>query len=206
MSAATATVVTRRQRMTSRGVAWGVVGIVILGLALLCWNQIARTLGAPIYVEFSGVNDSNLPVPAGGTATVTDYGTSAVSASLTHVSVGLQWLIAGGIVVQFVLLAAVLLTAGILWAHTREGKPFAHLVIVSLFTLAGLVAVLGVGLEVLNSLTYDQESIETFGADQSFGYGLNISGLSILIGLCIAMLASAFLVGAKLSRDTEGLV
>jgi hypothetical protein len=206
MSAAASTRATSRPRVASRSVAWGAAGVVVAALALLCWNQIAHTLGAPIYAQFTGVATSNLPIPTGGTATVTHYGTNGVGASLTHVSALLQWLIGGEIVVKFVLLAAVLLTAGVLWAQTAAGRPFTRLVIGSLFTLACMVAVLGIGLEVLDSLIYSQESIETFGPVNGGGLRLQVGGLGLIIGLGIAMLASAFLVGAKLSRDTEGLV
>jgi hypothetical protein len=208
MSSADISGMPSRRRITRRTVAWVIAGVFLAGMALLTWNQIARTLGAPIYVQFSGAytSSSNLPAPTGGTATVTEYWTNGVSASLTHVSAQLQWLIAGSIVVTFVLLTAVLLVAGILWVRTAAGRPFTPLVIVSMFTLAGLVAVLGVGLEVLNSFIHSRESIETFGPADGGGYGLQIGGLSVFIGMGIALLASAFLVGARLSRETEGLV
>jgi hypothetical protein len=213
MSAATATVATKRRRIASRGVAWGAVGIVIVGFALLCWNQIARTLGAPVSAELAiqdSPSDVGLPSPHGGSATIVGYGFSGVNVDLTHISTQLQWLIAGEITVKFVLTAAVILVVGVVWARTSLGRPFSRLVTVSLAVLAVMAFVLGSGLDALDSLIAQREAFEAVGSSEFgnyyYGGGFAISGLGLLFGVGIGLLATAFAIGARISRDTEGLV
>jgi hypothetical protein len=184
---------------------------VVIGTALLCWNQIARTLSGVIFVSLAyGGGDPKLAAPSGGTASVRDFSINSVTVGLTHLSSQLQWMIAGNIILQFLLFAAVLLTMGIVWIRTSTGHPFAPVVTHALVALALLVAVAGSGIEVLQSLILSRETIEAVGSSTAGLYydqnGFSFSGLSIIIAFGISVLASAFAIGARLTKDTDGLV
>lgn len=186
-------------------------GAVIAAVALVCWNQIARTLGGPIYTQigFSGT-DANLPRPHGGTAVVQSLQSGAVTVGITHISTQLQWMIVGATLLQYLLLAAAILTIQVVWVRTSKGRPFARSVTVSLVALAILVAVAGSANEVLESLISQREAFEAIGGspanDYYFAQGFSFTGLPLLFALGIGLLASAFAIGARLTRDTDGLV
>jgi hypothetical protein len=204
------------ERTTSKGslgrTIWrGAAAVTVVGMAFLCWNQIARTLGDAILVPFEyGGGVPGLPSPLGGTASVHNTDIEYVSLALTHISAGLQWMIAGDIVLKFLLLAAVVLTVGIVWVRTSSGRPFAPSVTRALATLAVMVAVAGSGIEILESFIGERESFEAFGGGIGGAYadatGFTFSGFSILVAIGIGVLASAFAIGARLTKDTEGLV
>jgi hypothetical protein len=184
---------------------------VIVAVALVCWNQIARALGGPIYTQlgFSGT-DAGLPRPQGGTAVVQGSQSGTVTVAITHISTQLQWMIVGATLLQFLLLAAAILTIQVVWVRTSKGRPFARSVTISLVALAILVAVFGSANEVLESFISQREAFEAIGAsatnDYYFAQGFSFTGLPLLFALGIGLLASAFAIGARLTRDTEGLV
>jgi hypothetical protein len=192
-------------------VIWRIVaGVVVVGMALLCWNQIARDLGGILFFPLQVSDDQSIPRPTGGSAVVSVYSVSAVGIGLTHISAQLQWMLAVQVVIQFLLTTATLLTIGVVWVRTSAGRPFAPSVTRSLTGLAILVAVAGNGNEVLQNFISAREKFEAVGADTNGQYYLNtgftLSGLPLLIAIGIALLASAFAIGARLTRDTEGLV
>ena len=185
-------------------------GAVITAVSLVCWNQIARTLGDPIYTElgFDGSQAHN-PRPHGGTAVVQSYQVGTVTVGIIHVSSQLQWMIAGSIILQFLLLAAIILTIQVVWVRTSKGRPFARSVTVSLVGLSILVALAGSAIEILQSLIAAREAVEILGRtvnNDYYGPGFTFTGLPLMIAIGIALLASAFTIGAHLTRDTEGLV
>jgi hypothetical protein len=184
---------------------------VVVGVGLQCWNQIARTLGAPL--EFAlDINGTRfgLPRPSGGTATIRGYSVDTVNLELTHVSTQLQWMIGFNIVLQFLLVAVVLLVAGFVWIRTSSGRPFARGVTAALVTLAVTVAVVGTGVELLGSLISLREAQEVLGSHDNSTYfysgGISVSGLGIGIGLLIGLLATAFGVGSRISRQRARLL
>jgi hypothetical protein len=200
-------------RASRRGssLLWLIVAcVVVVGMALLCWNQIARNLGGTLYfpLQFGGVH--SLPAPRGGTAVVSSYGVAEVTIGLTHISPQLQWMLGLQTAIQFVLITGTLLTIGVVWVRTSAGKPFAPVVTRSLVGLAILFAVAGTGNEVLQNFIAAREEFEAVGPGTDGTYYLgtlfSLSGASLLIAIGIALLASAFAIGARLTRDTEGLV
>ncbi|HEY2644290.1 MAG TPA: hypothetical protein VGI56_11115 [Galbitalea sp.] len=200
----------RRPRAIPTFVGWSAAVLVVVALGLLCWDQIRRTLGAPVDVMLTPETQPHLPRPRGGTATINSYGVDGVDASLTHVSTQLQWLIGSEIALKFILMTAVILVFGVVWVRTSTGRPFSRLVTVSLAVLAVLAFVLGSGLDALDSLITQREAFEAIGnsggPDFYYNGGFQISGLGLLFGLGIGVLASAFAIGAKLTRETDGLV
>jgi hypothetical protein len=202
-----------RETRPAPGLRWTDVlwpGAVIAAVALVCWNQIARTLGGPIYTQLAlGGDDRTLPRPGGGTAVVQSYQAATATVAATHISSQLQWMIASATVLQFLILAAAILTIQVVWVRTSKGRPFARSVTVSLVGLAILVALAGSANDILQSLIGEREAFEILGSGGSDYYsseGFSFSGLPILVALGIALLASAFAIGAKLTKDTEGLV
>lgn len=210
MSATGITSALRRERAMPRFVGWSAAGIVVGALALLCWDQIRRTLGAPVDVMLTPETQPHVPRPHGGTATIDSYGVNGVDVSLTHISTQLQWLIGGELAVKFFLMAAVVLVFGVVWIRASGGRPFSRLVTVSLGVLAVMAFVLGSGLDALDSLIAQRETFEAIGSldgpNYYSGSGFQITGLGLLFGLGIGVLASAFAIGAKLTRETDGLV
>jgi hypothetical protein len=194
-------------------ILWTIVaGVVVVGSVLACWNQIARDLGAPIPMQLA-IDSSHLglPRPRGGIATIHDYSVNLVDVDLTHISAQLQWLIAINVVLQFLMMAVVLLAIGVIWVRTSAGRPFARSVTASLVAVAIIVAVAGSASEVLQSWVNNREVYEALGRHESTTYfssvaGFSFPGLSLIVGLLIGVLASAFAIGSRLARDTEGLV
>jgi hypothetical protein len=194
-----------------RALIWRIVAIiVVVGMALLCWNQIARNLGGVLYFPLQFSDLQHLPRPSGGSAAVSSYSVGDVTIGLTHISTQLQWMLALETVIQFVLITAVILTIGVVWVRTSAGRPFAPAVTRSLVALAVLVAVAGTGGEVLQNFINAREALEAVGpgtaGDYYLGTGFTLTGTPLLIAIGIALLASAFGIGARLTRDTEGLV
>jgi hypothetical protein len=185
-------------------------GVVVVGLALVCWNQIARDLGSVLYFPLQLSDTQHLPRPAGGTAVVSSYDVAAVTIGLTHISTQLQWMLSLQTVIQFVLITAAILTIGVVWVRTSAGRPFAPAVTRSLVALAVLVAVAGTGSDVLQNFINARETLEAVGASDYGNYYLgtlfSFSGTPIFVAIGISLLASAFAIGARLTRDTEGLV
>jgi hypothetical protein len=199
------------RKLSKSALVWRiVVGVVIVGMALLCWNQIARDLGETLFFPLQVSDNSHIPRPTGGTAVVSSYSVSAVSIGLTHISTQLQWMLALEVVIQFVLITAVLLTIGVVWVRTSAGRPFAPAVTRSLVALAILFAVAGNGSEVLQNFINAREKFEAVGADPYgqyyLGTGFTLTSIPLLVAIGIALLASAFAIGARLTRDTDGLV
>ena len=195
----------------TQSIAWRVIAIVfVVGMALLCWHNIAEALDNPILIHLA-YGTGSLPPVKGGTAVVSHASIATASAELTHASAQLQWLIALSNVNSSVLATAVILVFGVIWVRTSAGLPFARSVTVSLTALSIVVAVLGTFQEVLDSWVGLREAYEAVGNlnysnpyyDQS---GFQVTGLAIYIALGIGVLASAFAIGARLTRDTEGLV
>ncbi len=197
--------------LSRSGLVWRIVaGSVVVGISLLCWNQIARNLGDTLYFPLQYGGEHPLPSPHGGTATVTSSQITDVTVGLKHISAQLQWMLGLQTAIQFVLFGAVILTIGVIWVRTSSGRPFAPAVTRSLVALAILFAVAGTGNEVLQNFINAREEFEAIGANSTGGYYLgtlfSLSGTSLLIAIGIALLASAFAIGARLTRDTEGLV
>ena len=191
--------------------AWRIASVVVaVGMALLCWNQIARNLGGTLYFPLQFDGDHVLPRPHGGTAVVADYSIADVTIGLKHISGQLQWMLGLQTAIQFLLLTAAILTIGVVWVRTSSGRPFAPAVTRSLAALAVLVAVAGNGNEVLQNYIAAREEFEAVGPGSYGTYHLgtlfSLSGGPLLIAIGIAVLASAFAIGARLTRDTEGLV
>ena len=184
--------------------------LVVIGMALLCWNQIARDLGGVLYFPLQLSDTQHLPRPAGGTAIVSSYDVAAVTIGLTRVSTQLQWMLSLQTVIQFVLITAAILTIGVVWVRTSAGRPFARAVTRSLVALAVLIAVAGTGSDILQNFINAREKLEAVGANDYGNYYLgtlfSFSGTPIFVAIGIALLASAFAIGARLTRDTEGLV
>jgi hypothetical protein len=201
---------TTNQESRARAI-WRVAATVtVVGMALLCWNQIVRTLGSELFFPLQVSSSGGLPRPTGGTAVVSTYSISAVSIGLTHISSQLQWMLALEIVIQFALISGSLLTIVVVWVRTSAGHPFAPAVTRSLVALAILVAVAGTGSEVLQNFISAREEFETVGPGNDGSYylstGFTLTGAPIFIAIGIALLASAFAIGARLTKDTEGLV
>jgi hypothetical protein len=190
---------------------WRTVAVlVVIGMALLCWNQIARNLGGVLYFPLQFSDTQHLPRPTGGTAVVSSYGVGDVTIGLTHISTQLQWMLGLQTAIQFALITAAILTIGVVWVRTSAGRPFARAVTRSLVALAVLVAVAGSGSDVLQNFINAREKLEAVGANDYGNYYLgtlfSFSGTPIFVAIGISLLASAFAIGARLTRDTEGLV
>jgi hypothetical protein len=191
---------------------WSLFGLVIVGIGLLCWNQIARDLASPLTVTLgvSG-NHAGFPKPQGGPATVRWYGVDNVDVELTHISPTLQWMLSLDTVLKFLLVAAGLLVVGVIWFRLSSGRVFAPAVTRSLVGMAALVAVDGAAIEILENFINNREVFEILGNHVDGDYfsasaQFQFTGVELFIAVPIAILASAFAIGARISRDTEGLV
>jgi hypothetical protein len=196
-----------------QSIVWRVIAaLFVFAMALLCWHNIAQTLGAPINVQLSDGDVMKLAPIVGGPAHATHNGTVLVGVDLTHISNQLQWLIALSIVNGSVIQCSIVLVFGIIWVRTSGGHPFATTVTRSLTALAIIVFVLGTLQEALDSWVGLREAYDAVGSNLNATspyydpYGFQIHGEWIVVALGIGVLASAFAIGARLTKDTEGLV
>jgi cytochrome bd-type quinol oxidase subunit 2 len=201
------------KRITPRArsiIGWVVAIIFVLAVAALCWHNIHQALDNPIQVQLVYSGTSALPPVSGGSAVVRVLDNSAVTGELTHASAQLQWLITLSDVNSSLLLAAVVLVFGIVWVRTSSGRPFARTVTRALSALSIIVAVFGTTLEMLNSWVGMREGYDAVGnfTEASRYYSqsnFQITGVSIYIALAIGVLASAFAIGARLTRERAAL-
>ena len=197
---------------TERILWWSVAILYVLAVAASCWSSTSQTLNGPIFTQLAYGGNAKFERVAGGTAHATITGVTTVGVQLTHVTSQLQWLLVLSNANKSLLLALVGLTFGVVWIRTRGGRPFARSVTLSLSGLAIAVAVLGTFQEFIDAWVRMREAFEAVGSsflsDTAYynSDGYEISGLSIFIGLGIGVLASAFAIGARLSKETEGLV
>jgi hypothetical protein len=196
----------------AQSTTWRVVAILVLaGAALLCWHNIAQTLGNPIEIQLSYGEGIRYAAITGGTAHATHTGVVLIGVQLTHVSSQLRWLLALAILNGSVIQAAIVLVFGIIWVRTSGGHPFARTVTRSLTALSVIVLVLGTLQEALSSWVGLREAYEAVGSNvaaspYSDAYGFQITGVWIVVAFGIGVLASAFAIGARLTRDNEGLI
>jgi hypothetical protein len=194
-----------------------IIGAAIaVGVALLGWNQVARDLGGPVNIGLAlDSGNPRIPVPRGGTAHVVDYGVNTVSVDIRHLSVGLQWMIAVNVGLQFLIIGIVLFAIANVWIRTSAGHPFAPSVTVSLVAVAVSIGIGGTACQLLGSFSSIEEAREAVGSGSPYYYqgGLDLNFTWLVVGLLVGVLASAFAIGARLQldnadlkRDTEGLV
>jgi hypothetical protein len=209
-------------RFTSGGavrLAWRIVAVAfVAGMALLTWHNVASTLNHPIYAQLAYGGELSPARITGGSARADLTGNTTVGVSLTHVSSQLQWLIGLQLANGSVIFTSSVLVFGVVWARTGTGAPFARIVTRALTSLAILVAVLGTLQEALDSWVNMREGYEAVGGfDNTSAYysanGFQIGFVSLFIAFGIGVLASAFGIGARVTREraalakeTEGLV
>jgi hypothetical protein len=204
---------TKRMSPRAEAIAWRIVGaLFVVAMAVICWKNISQTLDEPIHAQLGYGGGTTFETITGGTAHASATGVITFGVQLTRVTPHLQWLIALSNVNSSILTTAVVLVFGVLWIRTSAGRPFAQSVTRSLGALSIIVAVLGTLQEALDSWVRMRAAYEAIGDNlQSTSpyynaEGFAISGIAIFIALGIGVLASAFAIGARLTRDTEGLV
>ena len=194
-------------------VAWWVLAlVVVVGMALLCWRSIHQTLDHPITFQLADAGSPKLTPITGGPSHATLSGDVTVGVQISHPSSQLQWLLALSVVNASFLQTAVVLVLGIIWARTSSGRPFARTVTRSLAALALVLLVFGTLQDALGSWINLREEYEAVGNNtnlQSAYYyqgGFDLSGVWLLAAIAIWVLAGAFAIGARLAKETDGLV
>lgn len=168
----------------------------------------------------SGRFDVQLPITLGDSTADFNYTGSAtvVSAWLSpeatftigHVSGGLATLFVLQSVLGFVIQAVIASSIVVLSYQMLERRPFVRTFVKLLYVVAGVVTVIGSGLELLQIAINHQAMAEITGGDANTPLGpffsWTFTGIWILVGLGVAAVAVLFQIGSRMQRDTEGLV
>ena len=164
-----------------------------------------------IYSIELGVSGTQLPPPTTGSATVTDVWTGPARANITDLTPETTALVIAQHILSFAL-GALVVGAGIfLCVRVLRGRPFARAMTMTFWIAAVALIVVGSALEVMTSALANTLTLEALGSGPppepyTGGGAVNFPGAYLLVGLGVAAIAVAFHSGARLSRDTEGLV
>ena len=206
-----------------RGALWltvGVAGALAVAAALAGVLSMANALrDAPLTVQGFPLVNARTPEFTEPFAQVTGARYESVALTLTDVPTAARWLFAAQSAV--VALAVVGVCLAVLWLSLRvlQARPFGRSVTGALVTSAALIAVGGTAGQILEAAA--QASIVTHlglditggvdlarpeGYEGLAGYSLNLGLAPVGVGVALAVVALAFQIGARMQRDTEGLV
>ncbi|MEE6288939.1 hypothetical protein V2J52_14895 [Georgenia sp. MJ173] len=185
------------------------VGIVLAG---------RQTLGSgPLEVRDMTIGDAATPAFTEPIAAITDARYESVTITVEGAPQSARWLLWGADAVSS--LAAIGICLALLWLCVRVARqrPFGRSISAALLTTAALVMAGGVLGQFLGAIGR-AEIVSFLGPESTGGYhgagaaegflglAMEISLAPIGIGLALGVVAAAFEIGARLQRDTEGLV
>lgn len=152
-------------------------------------------------------------------AQVTDARYESVALTLTELPDAARWLLAAQAAVVAIAVVGVSLTLLRLALRVLRARPFGRSMTVALVASAALIAVGGTVSQLLEAAAR-AVVVDHLGPDMTTGgtpggtgsdegllsFALNLDLAPIGVGLALGVVALAFQVGARLQRDTEGLV
>lgn len=214
MAASPRAVATRRPHLAERVV---LVVAIVLGLAWIAWMGYLTALSLKqkfvdgIYWIELGVSGTELDPPTAGPATVTQVWTGPAGAYITDLSPETTALVVTQHILGFALWALVIGAGVFLCIRVLRGRPFAVSMTVTLWVAAGALILVGSALDIMSSALSNALTLEALGPGRppepyTGGSGFNFPGGYLLAGLGVAAIAVAFRSGARISRDTDGLV
>ena len=197
------------------------VWIIGLGAALVATLHVVglaasgrEILGSgPLTVRNLALGNSGTPQFATSSPEITGASYETATVTVAQAPTSARWLLWGEVAATS--LAAVGIALALAWLCVRviRYRPFGRSVTLALFTTAVLVMVGGVLTDVLGAMGRAElvSALGTSVLSGDHGEGLltmamNVSLAPIGIGLAIGVLGAAFEVGARLQRDTEGLI
>lgn len=202
-------------------VAISALGVLFLSsLAYFAWVSLRQKLVDGVYTVTLGVSGDLLdkvPVPTTGTATVTGlFGgneafVSTVMLNVTDLSAEATAMLIAGHVLSFVLYAVLVSSVIYLCIRLLRGRPFARSMTIAAVVVALALIVLGTASDVLTEVLRNTVQTEMLGDGMppepySGGRSFSFPGGYLAAGLAVAVVALAFRIGDRVTRDTEGLV
>lgn len=156
--------------------------------------------------------DANLPVSLdaddGGTATILSGSFSSADLVLTGVSSTARALLGTGILVTGIMHVTLAVAFALLCISLVRGRPFTRSM-TWLLTAASAILMIG-GVLGQGCIAFSQFMVasELSGepTTSAFPIAANIDLLPIIVGIGLGAVASAFEIGQRLQRDTDGLV
>jgi len=135
---------------------------------------------------------------------------SHMTFTISHVSEGLSALFVVHAILGFTIGATVAWSIMLLCLRTLRRRPFIRTTTVLLYVVAGVLAIIGSGIELLQIAINHQAMAEITGGDPNTPLGPTFSysftGIWVLVGLAVAALGVVFHAAERMQRDTEGLV
>lgn len=211
---------------TSRGdraALWltaGAAGTLAVAAAVVGTFSIVHALREdPLTVQGFPLVNARTPEFTEPFAQVTGARYESVALTLTDVPASARWLFAAQAGVTALAVVGVLLT--LLWLCLRvlRTRPFGRSVTAALAASAALISIGGLASQALEAtaqaaivshigpdITGGADTARPEGYEGLAGYALNLDLTAVGVGVALAVVALAFQIGARLQRDTEGLV
>jgi len=189
------------------------------GAALVAALQVAALVMAgreilgtgPLTVSGLSLQSADAPQLAAASPQITGAGYETATVTVSQAPASARWLLWGEVAATS--LAAVGICLALVWLCVRvvRHRPFGRSVNVALLTTAVLVLVGGLATDFLGAVGR-AELVHSLGASATSGdhglvpLALELNLAPVGVALALGVLGAAFEVGARLQRDTEGLV
>ncbi len=216
----TTTLASRTERQILRWIAWGAIGIGLILLVAL-GARIFELLASPT-TRFSDLGIVLQGAPATETAPLPEHvvEVSSVRESVTVADLPqrIRWILVAQTLLQATLGLGMCIAAILLSRRLLSGSPFARSVIWTLFIVAVAVMLNGVVAPFLQAIAEAETlkfitdgvlspTLDTgFGSSGSMLFGMKIDLAPFGIAIGLGALIAAFEAGARLQRETEGLI
>lgn len=215
--AAERTAVSRGDRAGLWLVAGVAVAVAVLAAVSLALSVVHALGNDPLELQGLPLANARTPEFTAPLEAVTSARYESVALTVTGVPAGARWLVAGAVLASALAVIGVCLTIAWLCRRVLALRPFGRSVTTALVTSAVLIIVGGAGSQVLraagNAALVEHLGPEATGSGavevageglMTFALDLDLS--SIGVGVALAVVALAFQLGARMQRDTEGLV
>ncbi|WP_413452389.1 hypothetical protein AA0Y32_11015 [Georgenia phoenicis] len=202
------------------GATAALAGLVALGAAAGGVLSVVNALrDDPLTISGFALANARTPEFTAPFAQVTDARYESVTLTLTELPDAARWLLAGQAAVVALAVTGVSLT--LLWLALRvlRTRPFGRSMTAALVASAALIAVGGTVSQVLDAagkaavvdhlgpdVTAGADTARPEGYEGLMAFALDLDLAPLGVALALGVVALAFQVGARLQRDTEGLV
>lgn len=166
----------------------------------------------PVSVAWPGDLPCGLPTTETGTY-LECASIGQTNGSIVGLPLGTRAVLAGGQLLGGLLLVTPAAAIGIICFQMLRGVPFARVTSRALLTTAGIVLVAGIATDLLNGIGRGMAALAVFPSSAEAGVTGPVSTFSLTVqlwpfgaALALVALAAVFRYGARLQRDTAGLV
>ncbi|MGO3146117.1 MAG: hypothetical protein ACTIJ6_00415 [Leucobacter sp.] len=197
----------------STGDRIGIIIFMVIGLALVAWSAIASVLYIAEVVGGKGIKatvslvDTTVEVPVGSSGASVPMLIDSASVSADHLSGTAFGTAIISAVLGFIVVATIVTCLTLLARNSLRGKIFSR-GNTRLVVAAGMTALMGFGMSSVLDRMVGNEVLLSMHSDALE----NVAVLTaepmpfVLLAFAFGIVATAYTIGAKMQRETEGLV